>query len=793
MLLGETGTAGRVRGRLRRAFSREPGEPAWPFSPVAVTILVAWAVMISPWMLGFVTVPWDAKAHFLPQIQFLAQSIGRGESPFWAPFVFAGHPQIADPQAMIFSPPFLLLALVNRAPSGWAVDMTVFLVQLAGALSLALWFRDKEWHWAGAMIAGIAFAFGASMAWRIQHIGQVLSLCYLPMILLAVDRAIRLGSYRYGLAAGALAAFMLLGRDQVALLSAYVAAAYVVAALITATDRRATLRDAMGPLTSGAGIALAIVAVPLLLTALLAADSNRPSIDFEGAGRGSLHPALLVTSLIPQAFGAAYRMEDYWGPPSFAWPDTGLFIAQNMGQLYVGAVPILIAGLALFQGRLWDPAIRFFTIAFAVVLLYALGWYTPFFRLAYEVVPGVALYRRPADATFVLGALGAILCGYATHRLFAEPWQRVAENAIALMAAAVALTFFTAFLLALWLDRIGQLWAPLVIAMACVGVSAATIAYAKPRMALEPRPIALLLAAILTADLAYNNGPSTSSALPPATYDALDPGTRNETIRLLKTRTEASRQDPARNRRDRVEIAGLGFHWPNAALSHGVESTLGYNPLRLNLYSAATGAEDHVGLPDQRKFSPLFPSYRSTLADLLGLATIASGAPIEQIDKSLKPGDLMLLAQTPDAWIYENPRALPRVVFANRSIGVSFEEVLRTGRWPLFDPRDTVLLEGSGQAVHTSLGAAATIARSAIIERYSNTRVDIKVESPSGGWLVLHDPWQRWWFVEVDGKPAQLLRANVLFRAVEVPAGRHDVRFTFQPLRGALLQLSERR
>ncbi len=31
--------------------------------------------------------------------------------------LFSGHPQIADPQSLIFSPPFLLLAAINPAPS----------------------------------------------------------------------------------------------------------------------------------------------------------------------------------------------------------------------------------------------------------------------------------------------------------------------------------------------------------------------------------------------------------------------------------------------------------------------------------------------------------------------------------------------------------------------------------------------------------------------------------------------------------------------------------------------------
>ena len=96
----------------------------------------------------------------------------------------------------------------------------------------------------------------------------------------------------------------------------------------------------------------------------------------------------------------------------------------------------------MIRGALWAREIRFFTVAALVVLLYALGWYTPAFRVMYEVLPGIKLFRRAADATFVFGALLAILAGYLVHRWLsgtvppARPWQRALEIASAVCAVA---------------------------------------------------------------------------------------------------------------------------------------------------------------------------------------------------------------------------------------------------------------------------------------------------------------------------------------------------------------------
>jgi len=737
-------------------------------------LAIAW-----PWLSGRVTIPWDAKAHFLPQIQFLAQSLAAGQSPFWAPFVFSGHPQVADPQAMIFSPPFLTLALLSPAPSQWAVDLTVLAMVFLGGVALMLWFRDQGWHWAGALVAALAFSYGASMAWRIQHIGQVLSLAYLPMTMLCLDRALARRSIAYGVAAGLVAACIVLGRDQVAMLVVYLLIGFVLWRLLTAARPVTAIRASLLPLSVAGVAAIAVAGAPVVLSALLTAESNRAAIDYIGAGRGSLHPALLLTAVVPEVFGPSGRMEDYWGPASFAW-NSGTFLAQNMGQLYFGAIPLVLLVLAALRGELWEREVRFFAAAGVAALLYALGWYTPVFRVLYELLPGVGLFRRPADATFLIGALAAILAGYGAHRLFEEPSRPWDPRHVAIASLVVAASVVSAVGLGLWLGRLERLPMPLIAAALSFAGAALALSAARPRLALRPMLAAGLIAAFTAADLGYNNGPNGATALPPAIYDVLEPGTRNATIAILKEKVVRGEL-----RRDRIELAGLGFHWPNASLTHGLENTLGYNPLRLGIYSVATGAGDHVGLPDQRQFSPLFPSYRSTLANLLGLRFIATGAPIETMDRSLKRGELPLIARTGDGFIYENREAMDRVLFATRAESADFARMLRDGVWPDADLSTTVLLETAPADSGPRMPGRVRIVS------YRNKEVVVEADSHHGGWVVLNDLWHPWWFANIDGRQVELLRANVLFRAVAVPPGKHTVRFTFHPIPGALAQILE--
>ena len=74
--------------------------------------------------------------------------------------------------------------------------------------------------------------------------------------------------------------------------------------------------------------------------------------------------------------------------------------------------------------------------------------------------------------------------------------------------------------------------------------------------------------------------------------------------------------------------------------------------------------------------------------------------------------------------------------------------------------------------------SGAPAPRAAII-RETQTEIVVEAEAAVDGFLLLADTFYPGWTAEVDGKPVALYRANLSVRAIQLPKGRHEVRFTY--------------
>ena len=740
-----------------------------------------WFLLSWPWLVGGLIIPWDAKNHFYPILRFVAQSLHSDQSPAWNPYHMGGHPMISDPQSMLFSPLMIGLAALVERPSMRLVDAVQLLHLLIGGVGVLLLCRSSRWHWAAGLVAGLVFMFGGSAAGRLQHTGMILSYGYLPVCLLLLKQALDRPSIGYAAAFGLVAAIMAANRDQVAFLGCLLLIAYGLHRLWTAEPRLGFLKSRAPALAAGAVTGMVALAVPLLLTIELLGLSNRPAITFEAAATGSLAPVNFITMLVPDYFRSVSTLTDYWGPGGRAW-DMGDWTDRSITYLYAGTLPaLLVIWYGVVAGWMRAREIRFFTAALILAVLYAVGKHTPFFRYVFEFVPGMDLYRRPADATFILNFAVAMVSGYLLHRLLRDGSPAWPSRARLLTAAAGALALVAIFVLIA--QQHGQLAHGVrTILLASAAMAGAGVILWKIGRDGFRRPVWVAVALLVLAiDLRAHHSGAVFNAQDPQQLAAFDGDSEGDAVAAV-LREHLEKAAERMEGPYRAEILGLGGIWQNAPMIFNIEATLGYNPVRLETYDAATGGNE-TSHESVRRFSALMRSYRSTLANLLGIRFICTTVPIEKIDPTLRPDDFKLVDQVGKVRIYENPRAFPRVFMAEKAVQVDTEAVLRAGVMPVADFTTTVLLDTVPEEWRPSIkqDAGAEPPR-AMVTSYTNTEVQVQVKTSRPAFLVLNDLYYPYWRAYVDGEESEILNANILFRAVLIPPGEHEVVFRFEPL-----------
>lgn len=135
--------------------------------------------------------------------------------------------------------------------------------------------------------------------------------------------------------------------------------------------------------------------------------------------------------------------------------------------------------------------------------------------------------------------------------------------------------------------------------------------------------------------------------------------------------------------------------------------------------------------------------------------------------------------------LYLNKNALPRVFttygyksFKDRN--EMFTAILsdQTGE----DMRQNVFLYNKILGFTNPQNPSALPASSSNIKEYKFRKVTVEVNMAADGFLVLADVWFPGWKAFIDGRETNLFSAYHALRAVQVPAGRHTIVFSYDPL-----------
>lgn len=744
-------------------------------------VTAVWLAAVSRWYVDDSVVPWDSKNQFYAFFRFLAESLHAGTSIFWNPYHYGGHPSIADPQSLVFSPPFILWALLDRTPSLRSFDLIVQLHLLAGGLAMAAIGWRRGWPAAASILAAAVFMLGGAASARLNHTGIILCYGLFPIAMLTLDVALQRCSIVYALVFAAVAAMIVLGRNQVALLLSFMLVGMFLREVALAASPLAYLRQRLGVLLVIVVAGILLTAVPVLLSLQLAALSNRPEVPLAEALEASLHPANLANAMIADVFGSHAPGFNYWGPHYTITPEVAATDA-SFNYLFVGAAPmLLLAWLGIAGGRLGQRGGRTLAAMLLLALLFTLGRFTPVFPFVFEHVPGFSYFRRPVDGTFVMAILMALLSGQLLADYVRRGLPAVQPLPLALLiSAAIGVAVSVSSIVAITSHQRETLWAagqslvPLLLAAGLL------LAFRGPvRRGLAAAGIA----AIAAGDLLMWNAASRLNAEHIRNYTLLETTTAEdaEALRLLGAEIERRHAEGAR---PRVEIVGLSGPWQNLSVVRKIEATTGYNPLRIGIYDRYVSPSETGWLASARRFPASFDGYDCALARALGLEYVVLDRPIEQLTAMQHPTRLEVLLAGPRVWIYRVPGAMPRVRFSSR-IRVADLDATRSGGELVNPPQlDEVVIDSdtppSGPAW---LGALAGGDSTARIVSWLPGEIVVEVDAGGPGVLVLHDTYYPGWTATVDGNAVPIMRAEVLFRGVEVPAGKHTVVFRFEPLR----------
>lgn len=135
-----------------------------------------------------------------------------------------------------------------------------------------------------------------------------------------------------------------------------------------------------------------------------------------------------------------------------------------------------------------------------------------------------------------------------------------------------------------------------------------------------------------------------------------------------------------------------------------------------------------------------------------------------------------LVYRSEDVAVFENPDASPRAFITHNVKQVDDAEAFRQLRSA--HPNAEIYVS-EGPELYTDVGQGFN--ESARVVTYEPERVVVETRLDSEGYLILTDAWDPGWLVLVDGAPAPLARADVIFRATLLEAGAHRVEFLYRP------------
>jgi len=683
----------------------------------------------------------------MPYRFFWAHSKG---IPLWIPFGFFGIPFAANPQAQAFYPFnfFYLLFGVERGLVFYIIFHHFFFL-----ITLYLAFRRLGFGIEASLIGSIGFSFGGFFSSLTILILLLSTITWFPLIIIVLSLAAEKNWMRWSLLLGPIIALQVLaGEIEIAAMSWLLA---VIAVLLSPKNNQSLrlIPKTLGALLVGIFFGASFSSFQLALFRQMIPLSNRAQgLSLQDAQAWSLELSQLKAIIIPSYIIPADALSQSYGN------DWGLgFLAKfpYFLSFYAGIIILLLASWGLIgQNKaksFWWLLVAFFSLALAI------GEQIPFYGWLFNYFPGFKFFRFPVKFYFLFSFAVVSLSALGFSELGTKSRPRLAWPLLAIgILVALAMLLFP-----IKLQELGGNYALIENKMilhvvfrtlSILLIGAGLMALLRSNNKLR---VGLILAIVAYFDLFF-------------AHHWLNPPGRKELFKPSETAQRLINIQKQINYPVRI----MNFVRDEGQASTGKE----FNPLSkfAELWNDLEGFSPiYSGLNTYRAYGTFHPH------DILTFNNMIIAAPKEQrpmlfaragIEYMFLPGQGFLPVSS----------AFPRAsIFYQARFLEDRGQIFKIWSDPDFPAKEILLVEGISQEFNPA--QESVMSEPAQIVKYENDQVEIEAFAQKDAWLLLLDSFYPGWKAELDSKPVEIFRADGFFRAVRIPAGKHQVIFSYQP------------
>ncbi|MBW2734246.1 MAG: YfhO family protein [Deltaproteobacteria bacterium] len=679
---------------------------------------------------------WDIVNQAWPNLEYLAGCISRGEFPLWNPFDKGGFSFVADPETGVFYPVYWVMAGLTALLGS---DPFVMLVQVLTHIAIAavgmhLYLGRHQISTGPRVFASVAYVLSTRLA-KSKDQTALGTVVWLPWMAMATEELVRRPSWRTGVLLGSVVGIDLLAgyppnffRNVVALVFVFV---YELSAFWPEIVLRKRYLKALGR----------SLLLAMLITAGLAAPVLIGLGSFEETARAQMGLAHVVFT--------SMELSHALGTITPSWLDPHEFM------LYAGLPTVLFALVALLR---FDRRRLGWVLAAVFFFLLACGDKTPLLPALARAVPGFNLFRIPEQYLFPAVFFLAVLAARGLEDLFSARdglRDRLRFGALIITVGLLGVSLVAIF--RVWRQG-GDALDPrrdLALASFFTALAAGYLAWGLTSIRRHWR-IMGMAAAVLVLLLDLN-------VQARAIYDVTKPWPA-----------------PLRDG-DLAQLKGIKRNYRLVDEQH-FEYRVGLRKRVRDFFGRQTAL---ISKRYKRYIVSARRDHRLLAAANVRYYAAPGQHVIRRKDpkkvKRLSNGILELTDAAPLA--YWTPHSRVEKTGSLAFAAMSAEPPGKTAifEWAHLSPAEKRRLKAMGMSTKPPV-AARIVALAA-------NRLELAVNAPAPGVLVINETYAPGWQARLDGHPIKLLRANYLFRAILMDGGSHRLEMLYRP-RGILMGIS---